>query len=335
MERVDYESLVIQDLETFFKRGELNLTPWYQRRSVWTPPQKSYLINTLFNNKPIPTCYIRHYLDIEQEKSIKEVVDGQQRIRTILDFLVGEFAARLPDHKGRIKYSDLSKIEKNQFRMKKISVGYLIGATDADVIDIFGRLNSVSKQLNDQEKRNAKYSGAMKQFCLQTAAAYVDFWRTSGLISANDISRMGEVRFMSDLVLNMLKGLSDYSAAALDQLYRTYDETFDEEADITKRIEKVFSTIIALDIDAIRDTIFSRSPVFFSLFLVLDEGGAIKPALLAGRLKDIDASYNNTEVLPENRTNEEQQFILATTASTQRVKNRKIRHEFLKKHIYK
>ena len=51
MERVDYESIVIQELVGLNDREELDLNPWYQRRSVWTPPQKAYLINTLFEQK--------------------------------------------------------------------------------------------------------------------------------------------------------------------------------------------------------------------------------------------------------------------------------------------
>ena len=76
MERVDYQSLVIQDVINLEKQGELNLNPWYQRRSVWKDSQKSYLINTLFERKPIPTIYIRHAIDMEKEKSIKEVGIG-------------------------------------------------------------------------------------------------------------------------------------------------------------------------------------------------------------------------------------------------------------------
>src|ERR1017187_346528 len=150
MERVDYERIVIQDLLNLNKSGELNLNPWYQRRSVWTQPQKAYLINTLFEQKPVPTCYIRHYLDVDKEKSIKEVVDGQQRIRAILEYEKGEFAARHPDHENRVKISDLTASQKAKFKMTAISVGYLINADDTDVIEIFGRLNSVAKTLNGQ-----------------------------------------------------------------------------------------------------------------------------------------------------------------------------------------
>jgi hypothetical protein len=73
MERVDYESLIIQDLLNFHNDGSLNISPWYQRRSVWSKPQKAYLINTIFERKPVPSVYIRHQIDVDLEKSFKEV----------------------------------------------------------------------------------------------------------------------------------------------------------------------------------------------------------------------------------------------------------------------
>jgi hypothetical protein len=200
MDRVDYERMVIQDLLNLNKSGELDLNPWYQRRSVWTRPQKAYLVNTLFEQKPVPTCYIRHYLDVEKEKSIKEVVDGQQRIRAILEYEKGEFAARHPDHAKRVKISELTSAQKSKFRMTAMSIGYLINADDSDVIEIFGRLNSVAKTLNGQEKRNARFSGEFKQFCLAQAAQRVKIWRDLGVFTANDIARMNEVQFTSELV---------------------------------------------------------------------------------------------------------------------------------------
>jgi hypothetical protein len=52
IDRVAYEKPIIQDVLNLHKNKELNLNPWYQKRSAWTPPQTAYLINTLFENKP-------------------------------------------------------------------------------------------------------------------------------------------------------------------------------------------------------------------------------------------------------------------------------------------
>ena len=73
MDRVEYQSMVIQDIINLEEKGELNTTPWYQRRSVWNPGQKSYLINTIFEKKPIPALYIRHSLDLDKGISIKKL----------------------------------------------------------------------------------------------------------------------------------------------------------------------------------------------------------------------------------------------------------------------
>jgi Protein of unknown function DUF262 len=184
MERVDYESLIISDLLNFHSARALDINPWYQRRSVWSPPQKSYLINTIFERKPVPSIYIRQMIDVENERSIKEVVDGQQRIRSVLSYKDDEFSARHPAHKNRVKYSELSRPERERFLSTALSVGYLIGADDRDVIEIFGRINSVAKTLNPMERMNAQFSGDFKQFCLREAAARVPFWRATNLFSA-------------------------------------------------------------------------------------------------------------------------------------------------------
>lgn len=329
MDRVDYEKLIVQDLLNLHKNGELNLNPWYQRRSVWMPPQKAYLINTLFEKKPIPSLYIRHSLDIQAEKSIREVVDGQQRIRAILEYLDNAFSARHPEYPKRVKYSQLKRSEIESFKLTSLSVGYLLGATDEDVIEIFGRLNSVAKTLNAQEKRNAKFSGEYKQFCLQQAAKRVAMWRDLRVFTANDIARMEEFQFVSDIALNFIDGLSDYSAAKLNKIYAQFDEDFPRREELDARFESVFSKIAGLKPESICNTVFSRPPLFFSLCVVLD---STKKALPSSRVET--ALYEIDQILRSDisisdRKKKEAEFITACTASTQRIKQRTIRNDFL------
>ena len=330
MERVDYEKMVIKELLNSYDRRELNLTPWYQRRSVWTRPQKAYLINSLFEQKPIPSLYIRHYLDIESEKSIKEVVDGQQRIRSITEYRNGEFRARHPQHRNRVKYSDLSGTEKTKLLMTSISVGFLIGADDSDVIDIFGRLNSVAKTLNAQEKRCAKHSGEVKQFALRVGTRHVALWRSLGVFTASEISRMIELQFISDLAFNMKNGLSTYSSYALDKFYREHDEEFPEQHEFEERMERVFSKIAGVDPGAVRDTVFSRVPLFFSLVMVLDSvGTSIGKSELEEALTNMDNAFNSDTPVSE-RDKDDAEFYIACTSTTQNIKSRKVRDSYIR-----
>jgi uncharacterized protein with ParB-like and HNH nuclease domain len=333
MERVEYEKLIVQDIINLYKSKELNLTPWYQRRSIWTTPQQAYLINTLFEQKPIPSLYIRHSLDVSAEKSIREIVDGQQRIRAILDYSENVFPAKHPAYKKKVLCRELKRSELEKFKLTSLSVGYLLGATDEDVVEIFGRLNSVSKTLNAQEKRNAKFSGDYKQFCLREAAKRLPIWRNLNIFSANDVSRMQEVQFVSDLGLNYLNGLSDFSNTALDKIYKQYDEAFPPEEKLQRRFERVFNLVAALPPVAVRDTIFNRQPLFFSLCIVLDSAkGKMSPESVATALHKIDAMFA-AKIDIADRKKDEAEFITACTASTQRIKSRQIRHAYLKKAI--
>jgi hypothetical protein len=333
MKRVDYDKLVVRELIDAFNRQELDINPWYQRRSVWTKPQKSYLINTILEQKPVPSLYIRHYLNIETEKSVKEVVDGQQRIRSILEYVADEFAARHPVHPKSVKYSELSPTERRDFLMTNLSIGYLIEADDADVIEIFGRLNSVAKTLNEQEKRNARFSGEVKQFCLKQAAKRVALWRDLCIFTANDIARMVEVEFVSELTLSMLSGLTDHSSTIINNFYEKYDESFEQGVELDAKFEKLFSKIVSLPIGVIKDTIFSRVPLFFSLCVLLDSIDCkIENSKLERGLFSIDRMYNKDVPLSQ-RNADEAQFILACTATTQRIRQRKIRDQYLRKEL--
>lgn len=329
MDRVDYQTLIIQDLVNIQKSGELDLSPWYQRRSVWNSAQKSYLINTLLEQKPIPAIYIRHSLDFEKSKSIKEIVDGQQRTRTILGYCVDDFSAKHPYHSRKVKFSMLKKEEQQKFLLTAIPVGYLLGASDSDVIDIFGRINSISKSLNAQEKRNAAFSGEMKQYCLKQASSRVSFWRNYRIFTANDIARMSEVLFVSDVVYNIINGLSDFNPKNLDNIYKKFDDDFPDADNIDFRLDRIFDVIASISPEKITDTIFNRQPIFFSLLIALDSIQNIDTKKVEHAIIEIDARFNSEE----NKATEDVDFYNACTSSTQRIAQRKIRDIYIKKFI--
>jgi hypothetical protein len=107
--------LIIQDVVNLERRDELNLRPWYQRRIVWTTPQQSYLINTIHEQKPVPSIYIRHSIDVGTGRSIREVVDGQQRLAAVLEYAADKFAARHPNIPKPVKFTQLTSKERHQF----------------------------------------------------------------------------------------------------------------------------------------------------------------------------------------------------------------------------
>lgn len=322
--------MLVQDLLNAHNRNELNVSPWYQRRSVWSTAHKSYLINSIFSTMPVPTIYLRHTLDIEKEITVKEVVDGQQRCRSIIEYRDNGYTARHPEHSRRVYYRELTAGQRQQFLMAKLPTAQLIGADDSDVIEIFGRLNAVSKTLNSQEKRAAQFSGEFHQFCLKQSVQHLPLWRDRAIFSATEISRMQEVQFIADLSISMLEGIIDFQAAKITTAYKEWDEEFPHRIDLATRFERVFDTIAGLNPGAIRDTVFQRSPLFYSLVLVLDSLERIPSTIrIEEALTEIDARFNDPRPSSE-RPEVDLAFVAASTATTQRIRQRITRGSYIR-----
>lgn len=73
------------------QKGNLDMSPSYQRNAVWTTRQKSYLVDSILNGYPIPEIYIQEEVDDEGHSKFI-IVDGQQRLRAVLEFLDNKFS---------------------------------------------------------------------------------------------------------------------------------------------------------------------------------------------------------------------------------------------------
>src|SRR5207245_2074840 len=87
MKNFDSRTYSINDFLEWEDKKQLELSPKFQRRSVWTDTARSYLMDTIVRGKPIPKIFIRQKINPQTRVSIREVVDGQQRLRTILSYL--------------------------------------------------------------------------------------------------------------------------------------------------------------------------------------------------------------------------------------------------------
>ena len=144
-----------------FSNKELELAAPFQRNPVWTELQKAYLIDTILHGLPIPELYMQDVGDEEGgERHI--VVDGQQRVRAVLDFLHGNFSLAGDDVTKRwqgLNFESLSPDEKKAVFSYKFVVRVLPVMDEDNVRRIFARLNRNVVALNDQELRNATYWG--------------------------------------------------------------------------------------------------------------------------------------------------------------------------------
>src|SRR5207244_12445423 len=79
----------VSDFISWAKASTLILSPSFQRRSVWPAGAKSFLLDTIVRGLPIPIIFLREQkTDLDSLEPKREVADGQQRIRTLLAFIV-------------------------------------------------------------------------------------------------------------------------------------------------------------------------------------------------------------------------------------------------------
>ena len=157
----------VKDLIRDYDDGELILKPDWQRYYVWTNKQASQLIESIFLQLPIPLIYLN-----EEEDGTFTVVDGQQRLTALIEFVknkhidplrTGDLKLSglevLDDYNGKT-FSDLSKKDQRILKNQELSIIRLKQLSDPDLkLTVFRRLNTGSVQLNAQELRNAAFRG--------------------------------------------------------------------------------------------------------------------------------------------------------------------------------
>jgi hypothetical protein len=237
----------------------LELRPPFQRKPVWTDKQRSSLIESILLDIPVPEIYVQVSLDDEGEANYG-VVDGQQRLRTILQFVGIEDVEdqegdennnsftldRLPKaslYKGK-SFLDLSPEQKKHFFQYEVCVRLLYTENQAEVEDVFKRLNKFTLPLKPQELRNATYHGAFAK--LAEHLADDEYWAVNRIITPAYIRRMGDIEMMSDLLIGLIHGPQGGSAKVLDEYYENY-ESFDDEipgqAKVKHRFEQALDLI--------------------------------------------------------------------------------------------
>jgi hypothetical protein len=145
--------------------GKLDVRPPYQREFVYKDKQRDAVIHTLRHEFPLNVLYWA-----VRDDGTYEVIDGQQRIISICQFVEGDFA-----FEGRY-FHNLQSDEQEQVLGYTLMVYFCTG-TDSERLAWFRTINIAGEVLTDQELRNAVYAGpwvsdAKKYFSKTGCPAY-------------------------------------------------------------------------------------------------------------------------------------------------------------------
>jgi len=344
MQKPERSTYTTTDFAEWQTAKNLVITPRFQRRAVWSPQAKSFFIDTLLQGLPVPPIYVRVRQSDDKKKIIREVVDGQQRLKSVLEFIRDEFALSSSldaPYAGHL-FSKLTTAQQDKIRTYSFICEVMTGATDAEVLSIFARLNTYSVKLNDQELRNGRWFGKFKTLVYRISHDHVDFWREHKLFSDSQIARMLEVEFVSELVAAVLEGMQD-KKKSLSDFYDDYDDEFPQQSTVDKRVRECLSVGGDILSRGGADSEFHRSPLFYTLFCCIfhRKYGLPEVESPAGKCwvsSDIrrlaEATLRLSIVLAESKNDEDvaskhAQFIQACSRQTDNIKPRQIRFKAL------
>ena len=216
------------------RRGQIDLTPTYQRRSVWTRKDRQFFLDTIFRDFPSPAVYLHKTLD-EQGLPTYHVVDGKQRLESIFKFvenklkLSSDFGDSLLDGKRWKDLRDEQEL-KHRFWNYQISVE-MLSVIDAGVVnEVFDRLNRNSRKLTAQELRHARFDGWFINF-VETEIEQPD-WKDLKLATTARARRMADSQFLSELAVVLLDGrIAGFDQESLTEYYGKYDDLDDPESE--------------------------------------------------------------------------------------------------------
>lgn len=220
-----------QDVSWFLdqaRQKRIDLTPPYQRKSVWTSGDRRFFLDTIFRDYPCPPIYLHKTID-ETGAAIYHVVDGKQRIETVINF-ANQSRLRLPNEFGderlnNKRWKDIfqSTDLRNRFLNYVFSVEYFDDVDGTLVNEIFARMNKNSRKLTPQELRNARFDG---WFAKQVESEVENtIWRTFSVVTPGKARRMADAQFIAELLMVIVQGkIVGFDHDTIDEVYADYDD---------------------------------------------------------------------------------------------------------------
>ena len=211
-------------------KDNIDTNPDYQRPAVWKISNKQLLIDTIIRGLDVPKFY---WKQIDEDHF--EVIDGQQRIRTIWEFHDNKFKLAKdadPIDGEEIKdkfYKDLSIKMKKKFTMYLIDVVIVYNTKDDEEIrEMFLRLqNGIT--LKSQEKRNAMVS-KMRDFVI-ICSKHKFF---SEKVGFKDLRFAHQLVSAQMILLELNNGPNDIRNSNLNNMYKDQKEFNDNSSEAKK-----------------------------------------------------------------------------------------------------
>ena len=255
----------ISELYKRIREGSLILQPEFQRKFVWNTTHKEAFIETILSGLPFPEIYTAQSgVDIAKIETQEVVVDGQQRLSTIVQYLDEEEGSKVFGKKVP-KFKDLQPDDQRDFLNYNVVVRDLGDITSDVIREIFKRINQTKFSLEQIEIQNAVYDGEF----ISTAKEILEEIDTEHIpiFSDSEMSRMSDLHFIL-LTMSTLESGGYFSRDTdVEKYIALYNDGYENRGLIKGKILAVLNGIRNLGLED--DSIWYRKSNFFTLLVEL------------------------------------------------------------------
>ena len=210
---ISQDKLPISAIVDRYREDALDLTPDFQRnRGIWSLPKKSRLIESILLRIPLPVFYLS-----AGAGDIWSVVDGVQRLSTILDFMNGDFALRGLEYLNNLnglRHDDLVVPMRRRIRETQLVFNLIERGTPERVMfNIFHRVNTGGLPLSRQEIRHAMTPGPAREYLRRLAESREFIQATGGSVQP---TRMQDRELVLRFIAFFVNNWREYKPTSLD-----------------------------------------------------------------------------------------------------------------------
>lgn len=319
----------ISELYKRIKDKTLILQPDFQRKFVWTTTHKEAFIETILKGLPFPEIYTAQSgIDIEKIETQEVVVDGQQRLSTLVQYIDEPEGSKIF---GKLvpKFRELAIDSQKEFLNYNVVIRDLEDISPEYIREIFKRINQTKFNLQQVEIQNAVYDGEFittaKEILKSVESQHIP------IFSESEMSRMSDLHFILSIMATLEIGGYFTRDSEIEKMVAMYNDNFPNKEMALDKIVSVLLGIKSMNLEP--DSIWYRKSNFFTLVIELCKIDNINYDEIKPKLLQLDSNVIANKYTPRDENEYATYYAYMYTGTNSR-QARVIRSEIFNKNVF-
>ncbi|HEX5002403.1 MAG TPA: DUF262 domain-containing protein [Bacteroidia bacterium] len=250
----------IQEVFQLVDKNLIDLSPAYQRNFIWSPDNQKELIDTILKDYPLPSFFF-----YEKKDKTFEMVDGQQRTKTIIRFIQGFITSS--KEFDRVTFD---RIDQEKFLNYRISVIIIKTLQNESLLkEFYVLINKKGVHLNIAEVNKSEFFDTNFMKLANELLSYQNLINLD-LFSEAVVKRMNDRSFVEELLAYLYSGTKE-KRKSVENVFKT-DISDGDYKYLDNQFKRVIDKIETLNrISPISETRYKQKNDFYTLFSFINE----------------------------------------------------------------